>query len=66
MAKTTEDQEEQRLRLERKIAAAKALGLWEKILDEGWGGLTSRESGAIGAFVARRMPISDDFAPPRP
>jgi hypothetical protein len=41
--------------MEQKIAAAKALGLWEKVLQEGWGGLTSRESGAIGAFMTHRL-----------
>ncbi len=40
---------------ERKIAAAKALGLWDKVMTEGWGGLTSRETGSIGAFITHRL-----------
>lgn len=42
-------------REEAKRAAAEALGLWAKVQEEGWGALTSRESGAIGAYIARRL-----------
>jgi hypothetical protein len=41
--------------MEQKVAAAKALGLWNKVSEEGWGALTSREAGAIGAFITHRL-----------
>ena len=37
-----------------KYEAASALGLTEKLLDKGWGALTARETGQIGALVAGR------------
>lgn len=42
-------------REEAKRAAAEALGLLAKVEEEGWGALTSRESGAIGAYMARLL-----------
>lgn len=38
----------------RKYEAAKLLGLMPKLLDGGWGALTARENGLIGALVAGR------------
>ncbi len=40
---------------ERRMAAARALGLWDKVVAEGWGSLTSRETGSIGAFITHRL-----------
>lgn len=31
------------------------LGLWDKLLTNGWGGLSARESGRVGGIVARRL-----------
>lgn len=36
-----------------KTDAAVALGLWEKVLNEGWGALTAAESGSIGGYMTR-------------
>ncbi|MCL5115775.1 MAG: alpha/beta-type small acid-soluble spore protein [Firmicutes bacterium] len=36
-----------------KVEAARALGLWEKVEAEGWGGLTAAESGRIGGLMTR-------------
>lgn len=37
-----------------KYRAAQELGLMQKLLAGGWGALTARENGLVGAFVARR------------
>lgn len=37
-----------------KYEAAAELGLLEKLIEVGWGGLTARETGLIGARVAGR------------
>lgn len=36
-----------------KTEAAIALGLWEKVRNEGWGALTAAESGSIGGYMTR-------------
>lgn len=36
-----------------KVQAAKDLGLWSKVEKEGWGALTSLESGRIGGYMQR-------------
>ncbi|ADU50474.1 hypothetical protein Tmar_0351 [Thermaerobacter marianensis DSM 12885] len=36
-----------------KVQAAKELGLWPKVEAEGWGALTSLESGRIGGYMQR-------------
>ena len=36
-----------------KVQAAKDLGLWPKVEREGWGALTSLESGRIGGYMQR-------------
>ena len=36
----------------RKYEAAQQLGLTEKLLEGGWGSLTARENGLIGALAA--------------
>ena len=41
--------EQERLKYE----AARQLGLIEKLLDVGWGGLTAEETGRIGGMVGR-------------
>ena len=38
-----------------KYQAAHELGLLDKLLDGGWGGLTAEETGRVGALVARRL-----------
>jgi hypothetical protein len=43
--------EDERLRL--KTEAARALGLWDKVKAQGWGGLTAAESGAVGGYITR-------------
>ena len=37
-----------------KLAAAAELGLDQKLLQQGWGGLTSAETGRIGALLSGR------------
>lgn len=46
---TPEEQDNLRLKTE----AAHALGLWEKVQREGWGGLTAAESGRVGGYMTR-------------
>lgn len=36
-----------------KEEVARELGLWDKVMSSGWGGLTAAESGRIGGVVAR-------------
>ena len=38
-----------------KYEVADELGLLEKMLEVGWGGLSAEETGKIGGIVARRM-----------
>ncbi|MCY0898580.1 MAG: small, acid-soluble spore protein, alpha/beta type [Firmicutes bacterium] len=38
---------------ELKIEAVQALGLWEKVQQEGWGALTAAETGRIGGYITR-------------
>ena len=38
-----------------KYEAASELGLLERLLRVGWGGLTAGETGRIGAVVARKL-----------
>ena len=38
-----------------KYEAASELGLTDRLLEVGWGGLTAGETGKIGALVARKM-----------
>ena len=45
--------EQARLRL--KYEVARELGLMPKVLEVGWPGLTTAESGRIGGIVARRL-----------
>lgn len=37
----------------RKMEAARALGLLDKVEKQGWGGLTAAESGRIGGWMTR-------------
>ena len=37
-----------------KIEIAKELGLWSKVEQEGWAGLTAEESGRIGGVFSKR------------
>lgn len=36
-----------------KVEGARALGLWEKVQTEGWGGLSAAESGRVGGYITR-------------
>ncbi len=47
------DHDSQRLRDGLKWEAAQQLGLSEKVQEFGWGGLSAKETGAIGAWVIR-------------
>lgn len=38
-----------------KIETAKELGLWPKIKQVGWGGLSTAESGRIGGYMTRKL-----------
>ncbi len=38
-----------------KEEVAQSLGLWDKVEQMGWGGLTAKESGRVGAVVASRL-----------
>lgn len=38
--------------LKNEIAAE--LGLWEKVKEQGWGGLTAAESGKVGGIFSKR------------
>lgn len=43
-------------RLERlKRQVAKELGLWPKVRQAGWGGLTAAESGRVGGIMMHRL-----------
>ena len=45
----------------RKYEAAEKLGLTEKLLKGGWGALTARENGLIGAVAAgRSIPAGEE------
>ena len=39
-----------------KIRIAQSLGLGDRLRAEGWGGLTARETGRIGALMSRKRP----------
>jgi small acid-soluble spore protein F (minor alpha/beta-type SASP) len=38
-----------------KIEIAKELGLWEKVKQIGWAGLTTAETGQIGGYMTRKL-----------
>lgn len=38
-----------------KIEVAKELGLWNKIKEVGWAGLSAAETGQIGGYMTRKM-----------
>ncbi len=38
-----------------KIETAKELGLWDKVKEVGWAGLSAAESGQIGGYMTRKM-----------
>lgn len=38
-----------------KIEVAKELGLWAKIKEVGWAGLSAAETGQIGGYMTRKM-----------
>lgn len=42
-------------RVRMRYEAAEALGLKEKLLQGGWGGLTAEETGRVGVLVRRRI-----------
>lgn len=37
-----------------KMEIAKEIGLYDKIIEDGWGSLTSKESGRIGGIITSR------------
>ena len=43
-----------------KVEAAQALGVWEKVQQEGWGSLTAAESGRVGGYVTRCLKLARD------
>jgi small acid-soluble spore protein F (minor alpha/beta-type SASP) len=45
---------EEQAQLALKIQVAQDLGLWEKVQQLGWGGLTAAESGRVGGVMTRR------------
>lgn len=47
-----------------KYEVAEELGLMPKVLDVGWPGLTTAESGRVGGIVARRMRGERQRLPP--
>ncbi len=38
-----------------KVEGAQALGLWERVQADGWGGLSAAESGRVGGYVTRAL-----------
>ena len=38
-----------------KMEIAKEIGLWDKVKDQGWAGLSAVESGRIGGIFSRRQ-----------
>ncbi len=38
-----------------KEQVVRELGLWDKLVSDGWGGLSAKESGRVGGVVARRL-----------
>lgn len=38
-----------------KIEVAKELGLWQKVKEVGWAGLSAAETGQIGGYMTRKM-----------
>lgn len=44
-------------------AAARQIGLWERVQEVGWDGLSAAEAGRLGAWVQRlRRPTDEDDA----
>lgn len=41
-----------------KYEIAKELGLFEKVMQEGWGALSAKETGRIGGMVTKRKKLS--------
>ena len=39
-----------------KIEIAKEIGLWDRVEEAGWAGLTAEESGRIGGILSARYP----------
>lgn len=37
-----------------KVEIAKELGLWDKVKEDGWAGLTAEDSGRLGGVFSRR------------
>lgn len=50
--KTLTPEEQARLLL--KVEVARELGLWDKVQQVGWGGLTAAESGRVGGVMTRK------------
>jgi hypothetical protein len=46
---------EEAAQLALKIEVARELGLWEKVQQVGWGGLTAAESGRVGGMMTRKQ-----------
>jgi len=53
--KTKELTPEERARLALKREVATELGLWDKVEQMGWGGLSAAETGRVGAALQRRL-----------
>ena len=39
-----------------KIEIAKEIGLWDRVKENGWAGLTAEESGRLGGILSARYP----------
>lgn len=39
-----------------KLEIAKELGLYDKVINDGWGGLTASEAGKLGGVLSSRFP----------
>lgn len=57
----TDDIPEITPRERRKYEAAQKLGLTDKLLKGGWGSLTARENGLIGALAAGRKAAGEEL-----
>ena len=47
-----------------KYEIAKELGLFDRVMSEGWGSLSARETGKIGGILAKRRKDEKNFGMP--
>ena len=41
--------------VQKKYEVAKELGIYDKVLEKGWGSLTAEETGRVGGMLRKRM-----------